>query len=75
MKYRWLVYFNRGDPVLDALTAYTVKHILAQHRFSVEPMPLGRSGYTVSHTSCYAMSIVLLKSQLPASVVVEEISS
>jgi hypothetical protein len=74
MKYRWLVLFNRGDPVLDALTAYTVKQILAQHGFSVEPLWAGGSGYAVSHPSRSAMSVLLLKSQLPASVVIEEIS-
>jgi G3E family GTPase len=74
MKYRWLVLFDRGDPVLDALTAYTVKHILAQHGFSVVVLEQGCIGYTVSHPSRSAMTVLLLKNQFPASVVVEEIS-
>jgi len=73
-RYCWLVRYTRGDLVLDALSAYTVRHILQHHGFTVEPMPESRGSYTVSHPSRSAMSIVLLKEKLPSGVVIEEIS-
>ena len=71
--YRWHIFYNRHDSVLNALTAYSVKVILIKHGFAVEQLPESQSGVTVSHHSPYALTLLLLKDQLPYNITVEEI--
>jgi hypothetical protein len=70
---RWHIRLTQTDPVLAALTAYAVKSVLQQNGFSVEPLPLSQVGFTVSHSSAYALDLLLLKNQLPQSIAIEEI--
>lgn len=60
-------------PLIQVLDQHTLQYHLRQSGFTVEPLPSGRRGYTVSHSSAAAITLFMLSNAVPIGVTITAI--
>lgn len=73
--YRWHCEFtidpqHHTVPLTQVLRQHTLQYHLRRSGFIVEPLPSGRRGYTVSHSSAAAITLFMLSNPVPAGVTI-----
>ena len=69
----WRVCCYASDQTVQALRAYSLRLTLESHGFAVAQYEQSPCVFCVQHHSPYALTLLLLKTQLPCDVNFEEI--
>ena len=69
----WHVCCSTLDPILQALRGYSVKIVLEQNGFAVTQLTQSPCVFRVQHHSPYALTLLMLRDQLPRNITVKEI--